>query len=280
MLVRTMAVTTDYFRVMGIPLAVGQLFRPSDGPGQPKVVMINQAFADRYFHGANPVGRFLRGEKEGDTEEIIGVTRNTAQLDLNKPAEPELFISFDQMLLTPFLTGLVVRTASAPEGVAPALRAVISQEDPLQPVVKVRTLRSLINENIALSQSSAWIVSLFATVALVLSSAGIYGVVSFATLARQRDFGIRLCLGATRGGIFRIATLQALVPVCIGVLAGVGAASFFGRVISAVLYKAKMFDIVPAVGSVLVLLTIAFAAAAIPALRSARTDPARTLRND
>jgi ABC-type antimicrobial peptide transport system permease subunit len=121
---------------------------------------------------------------------------------------------------------------------------------------------------------------MFALVALVLSTAGIYGVVSFATLARQRDFGIRLCLGATRGGIFRIATLQALGPICIGVLAGVGAASFFGRAISAVLYKAKTVDIVPAVSSVLVLLAVAFAAAAIPALRSARTDPARTLRND
>jgi len=280
MLVRTMAVTKDYFRVMGIPLAAGQLFRPSDGPAQPKVVIINQAFADRYFHGANPVGRFLRGENGSDAEQIIGMTRNTAQLDLNKPAEPELFISFDQMLLTPFLTGLVVRTASAPESIAPALRAVISQEDPLQPVVKVRTLRSLISENIALSRSSAWILSMFALVALVLSSAGIYGVVSFATLARQRDFGIRLCLGATRGGIFRIATLQALAPVCIGVSAGVGAASFFSRAISAVLYKAKTFDAVPAVGSLLVLLTVAFTAAAIPALRSARTDPARTLRNN
>ncbi len=280
MFVRTMAVTRDYFRVMGIPLAAGQLFRPSDGPAQPKVAIINQAFADQYFHGANPVGRFVRGRNASDSEQIIGVIRNTAQLDLDKPVEPELFISFDQMLLTPFLTGLVLRTASAPEAVAPALRAAISQEDLLQPVVKVRTLRSLITENIALSRSSAWILSIFALVALVLSSAGIYGVVSFATLTRQRDFGIRLCLGATRSGIFRIATLQALVPIGIGALVGVGAASFFGYAISAVLYKAKTFDIEPVFTSVLVLLTMAFGAAAIPAFRIARTDPARTLRND
>jgi ABC-type antimicrobial peptide transport system permease subunit len=184
------------------------------------------------------------------------------------------------MLLTPFLTGLVVRTASAPESIVPALRVVISQEDPLQPVVRVRTLRSLISENIALSRSSAWIISMFALIALVLSSAGIYGVVSFATLARQRDFGIRLCLGSTRGGIFRIAAAQALAPICLGIVAGVGAAWFFGRGLSAVLYKTATFDAAPTVSSVLVLLTVAFAAAGIPALRSAHIDPARTLRND
>jgi predicted permease len=280
MLVRTVAVTKDYFRVMGISLAAGQLFRPSDGPAQPKVAIVNQAFADRYFRGVNPVGRFLRGESGSDPEQIIGVIHNTAQLDLNQPPEPELFISFEQTLLTPFLTGLVVRTNTEPQGLSAALRTVIAQEDPLQPVVKVRTLRSLITENIALSQSSAWILSAFALVALALSSAGIYGVVSFATLARQRDFGIRLCLGATRAGIFKMATLQALGPVCIGMLAGVAAAWFCGRAVSAVLYKAKAFDVLPAVVSLLVLLIVSFAAAAVPALRSAWIDPARTLRED
>lgn len=279
-LIRTVAVTRDYFRVMGIPLVTGQSFRPSDGPSQPKVVIVNQAFADRYFRHSNPVGQFLRGENGTDSSQIIGVIRNTAQLDLDKAVEPELFISFEQTLLTPFLTGLVVRTSSTPESIAPALRAAISREDPVQPVVKVRTLRTLIRDNIALSRSSAWILSAFAAIALALSSAGMYGVVSFGTLARQRDFGIRLCLGATRGGIFRVATLRALAPVFLGVLAGIGAASLLGYAISAVLYKAKMFDLVPALTSVLVLLTVAFGAAAVPASRIARVDPARTLRND
>ncbi|MFL6417654.1 MAG: ADOP family duplicated permease, partial [Bryobacteraceae bacterium] len=233
-LVRTKAVTGGYFQVMGIPLVAGRLFRPTDGPTQPKVAIINQAFADRFFRGSNPVGRFVQDENGSDSAEVVGVIRNTAQLDLDKPAEPEMFISFNQTLLTPFLTGLVVRTSLPPESVAPVLRATIAQEDPQQPVVKVRTLRSLISDNIALSRSSAWTLSVFAAIALALSSAGIYGVVSFATLARQRDFGIRLCLGATRAGIFKSATLRALIPVFIGVLAGLGAALGLARTVSAV----------------------------------------------
>jgi putative ABC transport system permease protein len=280
MLVRTVAVTKDYFRVMGISLEAGQLFRPSDGPGQPKVAIVNQAFADRYFRGVNPIGRFLQGESGSEPEQIIGVIRNTVQLDLKQAPEPELFVSFEQTLLTPFLTGLVVRSGGAPESLAAALRTVISQEDPRQPVVKVRTLRSLVRENIALSRASAWILSAFALVALALWSAGIYGVVSFATLARRRDFGIRLCLGATRAGIFKMATWQALRPVWIGMLGGVAAAWFCGRAVSAVLYKASTFDIVPAAISLTVLVMVSFAAAAIPALRSAWIDPARTMRDE
>lgn len=279
-LVRTVAVTSDYFRVMGIPLLKGRFFRAADGPEQRKVAMVNQAFADRYFRGINPVGQFVRGENVKDSAEIIGVVRNTAQLDLDKPAEPEMFISFTQTLLTPFLTGFVVRTGVPPESIAPILQSAIAQEDPHQPVVRVRTLRSLISDNIALSRSSTWILSVFAAIALALSGAGIYGVVSFATLARQRDFGVRLCLGATRGGVFKAATLHALSPVFVGLFAGLIAAFFLAHAISAVLYKAKSFDFLPTVTSVLVLIAVAFVAAAIPALRVARLDPARALRND
>jgi ABC-type antimicrobial peptide transport system permease subunit len=175
---------------------------------------------------------------------------------------------------------MVVRTSLPPENVAPALRAALTQEDPQQPVVRLRTLQSLISDNIALSRSSAWILSVFAAIALALSGAGIYGVVSFATLARRRDFGIRLCLGATRSGIFKLATLRALMPVLIGLLAGLGTASFLARAVSAVLYKAKMFDFAPTATSIFALLAIAFGAALFPALRVAKLDPGSILRND
>jgi len=278
--VRTLAVTGNYFRVMGIPLIAGHSFERTNGSVPTKVVLVNQAFVDLYFRDANPVGRFIRGEDGSSSEQIIGVIRNTAQVDLDRPAEPELYLSFENTLLTPFLTGLVVRTASAPEAISPALRTVLSEEDPLQPVVKVRTLEALVHDNISLSRSSAWILATFAMIALALASAGIYGVVAYATTGRRRDFGIRLCLGSTPYRVFRIATGQALLPVFIGALAGLGIAYLAGRAISGVLYKTGTFDSVSGLTSLLVLLVITFIASAIPALRSARIDPASMLRAD
>ncbi len=270
------AVTPDYFRVMGIPMLAGQTF-PS-GTSQ-SVAIVNEAFAREYFHGDDPVGRTLfHGEKE--SSKIIGMVKDSPALDLTEKIEPEIYWDFEQTTLTPFLTGLVVRTHGDVYGVGRSLRKTLELNDAEQPVVQVKTLKTLIDQNVWQPKFAAWLTSLFAGLALCLCSIGIYGVVAYVTTARKRDFGIRVALGAERGNLLRLAARQSLLPLAVG--SGLGLLAFYwvSRWIESLLYRTSPLDASNALSGMGTLLAVSLAAIAWPVWRAAKADPAITLRHE
>jgi len=274
------AVTGDYFRVMGIPILSGRTFESRDDASKLPLALVNQSFVRKYFAGQNPTGKFLYESDSKASTQIIGVVQDSPHLDLAESVEPEIYLNFNQTLLVPFLTGMVVRTESEPQQVGKRLAAALSIKNNDQAVVQVRTLRSLIDENVWQPRFSAWLFSIFAAIALCLAGIGIYGVVAYVTSSRQRDFGIRTALGASSLGLFRLATRQSLSPVLLGVGLGTLGSYWTSQWISPLLYKTSPIDTFAILGSAGILLLLAFAATAGPALRAARVDPAVTLRSE
>jgi predicted permease len=280
LLLLTRAVTRDYFRVMGIPLLSGRGFESRDAASRLHVAMVNQAFVRKYFPNDDPIGKYLTSPDHSDATEMIGVVKDSPQLDFNEAVQPEVYFDFEQTLLTPFLTGLVVRTDGDPVLLIAALRNALSRANASQAVVQVQPLRTLIDENVWQPRFSAWLFSAFAFLALCLSGIGIYGVVAYVTASRRRDFGIRLAIGADPMSLFRMATVQGVLPVLIGAAAGTLASFWTSKWIASLLYKTNPFDAVIVIASAAVLLLMSLAATFIPALRAARVDPAITLRGE
>ena len=210
--------------------------------------------------------------------QIIGVVKDSPHLDLAERVEPEIFVNFEQKLLTPFLTGLVIRTRENPQWLGNTLRSALSLRNTDQAVVHVQTLQNLIRENVWQPHFSAWLFSAFATIALCLSGIGVYGVVAYVTTSRRRDYGIRLSLGANPGQLFRLASIQALFPVIAGAALGALGSYWTSRWISSLLYKTGPFDPPTTLATLAIFVFFALAAVTAPAVRAARVDPAITLR--
>jgi ABC-type antimicrobial peptide transport system permease subunit len=241
---------------------------------------VNQAFVRAYFAGRDPTGQFLYEVDSKERRQIIGIVEDSPHLDFAESVEPEVYLDFDKTLLAPFLTGMVVRTQGEPQAVAAILAHTISLKNSDQAVVQVRTLRSLIDENIWQPRFSAWLFSAFALLALSLAGIGIYGVVAYVTASHRREFGIRTALGASPAGLFRLAARQSLSPVLMGASVGALGSYWTSQWISALLYKTSPLDAGAISGSAVILVFFAFAATAGPAMRAARVDPAVTLRSE
>ena len=273
------AVTRDYFRVMGIPILSGETF--PEGKPNHSVVLVNQAFARQYFSTRDPIGQFLPAAG-GDAQatQIIGLVKDSPNLDLTEKIEPEIYLDFEQTTLTPFLTGLVVRTKADPNALAASLRRTLAMSDAEQPVVQVKTLTTLIAENLWQPRFAAWFATIFAATAACLCGVGIYGVVAYITTARRRDFGIRAALGAGRNDLLSLAAVQSLAPVLVGACLGLVGFYWTSQWISSLLYKTSPFDPWNACASAAILIFIAVAAVTGPAIRAAGVDPALTLRQE
>ncbi len=276
----TQAVTRDYFRAMGIPIISGETFAPGASAKDRPYAIVNQAFVSKYFNEQNPVGRFLLDEDGQQGAQVIGVAKDSPDLDLNEAVAPEMYIDFEQTTLMPFLTGMAVRTEGNPSALIQTLRHALALKNSEQPVVQVKTLQTLIDENTWQPRFSAWLASAFALIALCMCGIGIYGVVAYISAARQRDFGIRVALGAERANLLRLAAMESLTPVVIGSCLGLVGFYFTGKYIASLLYKTSPFDGANILVSAAVLLVLALAASARPAMRAASVDPAITLRHE
>ena len=275
---RAQAVTEDYFQVMGIPLLSGRTFDVHDQASKGKTALVNEAFMRAYFGGKNPVGKSLQSPEANGSLRIIGLVKDSPHLDYAEAVEPEVYMNFRQELLTPFLTGLAVRSNDDPERLSISMRSELLLSHPDQAVVQVQPLSRLIDDNIGRPRFSAWLFSMFASLALMLAGVGIYGVVTYATASRRHEFGIRMALGANASGLFRLAMVQSLVPVFVGTIVGIVAAGLTGRLIASLLYKTSQFDSGTWSLSVFVCLLLAFVAAAVPAWQICRIIPASALR--
>jgi predicted permease len=270
----------EYPQVMRIRLLRGRLFTPQDREGAPRVVLINEALAHRYFRGGDPIGVRVCFDRVPDANStwrtIVGVVGSERQEGL--AGEPR------EEFLSPIAQDpgsdatLVLRTAGDPGMLAPALRRLVSEMDPNLLVQQLRTMRDVSARSVAQQRFLATMLLVFAGVGLALAIVGVYGVMAQIAAGRAREMGIRLALGARAGQVQWLVVRRGLGLVLGGVGAGLAAAFIATRAVRALLYGVGAWDPATFVVVPVLLILTAIVATWIPALRASRTDPVGALR--
>jgi putative ABC transport system permease protein len=277
------AVTANYFETLGVPLLQGRFIAPADIEKAPSVVVINATMARAYFPGENPLGKRLQigamPESEVPWMEIVGVVGDVTQgLGLDPKAEMYLPYHQGDQLLPVFQLSVVLRTAGDPRQQAAALRAALAEIDPNQPLVKVRTMEDNMAATVAEPRFRAWLIGIFAGLALLLAAVGIYGVMSYSVTQRTSEIGIRITLGAQPQDVFRIVVGEGLRFALIGVALGVAGGLALTRLLNSFLYGVSATDPLTFSGVAVLLILVSAAACFFPAHRATRVDPIIALR--
>jgi predicted permease len=282
------AVSPSVYSTLGIGLRQGRLFSESDGPQTTGGAVVNEAFVRSYFPGQNPLGQRLKLGEKGPhgTVTIIGVVEDTHQTAMSDTVQPEINLSYLQLTpddeLTPFIlasfTSIAVRTHIAPTAVMPSLRTALREFDPDLVVMDIRTMQDLVDTSLGSQTLAMRLLWIFAGSALLISIAGIYGLLAYNVSQRTRDIGLRMALGATRGNVIQMVLRHAVVLLAMGVTIGIAAAISAGSLLRSFLYGVVPYDAVTISGVCLLLLACGLFASYIPARRASRIDPMKALR--
>jgi putative ABC transport system permease protein len=273
------AVSSDYFRTMRIPLTEGRAFQDSDAQQSQQVAIINQNFAKLYYPGQDPIGRHFSQKADGARPiQIVGVARNSRDSDIFTNNDPFYYVPVAQYFNS--VMTLQIRTAAAPETLAPEVTGMIHSLDSTIPVFDVEPMTTVMEglNGYLPFQMGAALAAALGILGLVLAIVGVYGVVSYAASQRTHEIGIRLALGAQPAQILGMILRQGLVIVGIGVVAGILAAVALARVVGNLLYGVPPLDPVTYISASVVLGGIALLACYVPARRAMRVDPMVALR--
>jgi putative ABC transport system permease protein len=273
--------TPEYFTAMGIPLLAGRLFTAGDAPNAPRVVVVNRDLARKAFGGRNPIGERISFGNAADSTTwltIVGVVGSTRLEGVGLETYAQAFTPLSQGPV-PYVY-VVARTTGDPLALAATLRREVAALDPTLPVANVMSMDQRAAASVAQYKLNSVIVTVFAAVALVLASIGIYAVISYAVAQRTREIGIRMALGAAQGHVLRLIVRDGMAPTLIGIALGAAGALGATRLMRRLLYGVSATD--PAVFAVVatMLLVVALAACLVPARRAARVDPNVALRNE
>jgi predicted permease len=276
----TRTISEEYFAAMGIPLLSGRTFTAQDQSADaPTVGIINQHMAREMFSDRNPLGQVLRVSAVRSIR-IVGVVKDAAQMSYERAASDELYLPYRQYIFGVFMSTIVVRTSGEPLAMAPALQKTLWAVDPDQPILKVETLYDVIADSIWRPRFSAWVFTVLGGLALLLTSAGIYSVVSFTATLRTREVGIRVALGATPRNVVAEILRGVMLPLACGLASSLVAALLLSRLLESLLYEITGTDPVAYALAVLVLLGTGLLASIQPAWRAAWRDPLQALRVD
>jgi putative ABC transport system permease protein len=280
------AVSAEYLRTIGVPLVAGRHFDQRDVAGAPLAVLVNQKLASLHWPDRDPVGTRIKiGAPDSDNAwlTIVGVVGDIRQMGLDLPAEPEVYLPLAQLTdAHPFLwpQHLVVRTAGDPLELAAAVRAVVWDVDPDQPVSSLRSMSQVFDGEVANRSTQMTLIAAFAGLALLMASLGLYGVLACAVAERTQEIGVRMALGARRtdvvGGIVRGALVLSAVGLALG-LAGALAAT---RLLKSHLFSVGPSDPATFAAAASVVLIVSAVASYVPARRAASVDPLLVLRAD
>jgi putative ABC transport system permease protein len=267
---------------MGIPILAGRGFRDSDREGTEFVTLVTAATARRWWPGENPIGKHLKYTWLKEWRTVVGVvgdTRDTSLAGDPDWLEGHFYIPFTQapLSIVPRMT-LLVKTAGDPLLEAQPLRQVVAAIRDDVPFTQVRSMEEVISDSLTTPRSTMWLLFSFATLALVLSSVGIYAVVAYTVAQRTREIGIRMALGARAQEIVRGILGRSLAVTGAGLAMGLAGAFAATRVLRSFLFHVTATDTFTFVAMPLVLLAVALIATWVPARRASRVDPAVTLR--
>jgi putative ABC transport system permease protein len=276
-------VTPGYVDVLGIRVTQGRNIDERDTDTSPRVAMVNEYFANRFFPGVDPltqrisVEELIPGGTRGQSLErqIVGVFHNVRRVG-SREDYPEIDIPFWQ---NPWpQTSMVVRTEGDPKGVTKSIALAVNSVDRDLPLAGVRTIDQIVNESVAIERFSVVLFSSFGVLGLLLAAVGIYGVMAFGVAQRTQEFGLRRALGAQRAQVIGLVLKEGTVLALIGAAVGLGGAYLVGRAMESTLYHVGALD-APAFGAVSCLLLVAaLLACLLPALRASRVDPMVALR--
>jgi predicted permease len=271
-----------YFSTLQLPLIKGRLFSAADQADKPNVLVVNQAFANKYFPNEDPVGkrtRFTFNVKE-PYREIVGVVGNIAQDDLASPAPPIIYYPNDQGPST-YMT-FMVRTAGSPEAFIGTAQAALHEMDPQLPLIRPETMDQFTRDSptVFLRRYPSYLIGSFAALAVILAMIGLYGLISFTVLQRTREIGIRVALGAQPRDVLGIVLWQGIGATLVGIAVGIVAGIALTRTMASLLFGVKPTDVMTFACVAVALLLVAIVASYIPAQRAMRTDPLEALRHE
>jgi putative ABC transport system permease protein len=267
-------VSPEYFRALQTPLIKGRFFTDADNADAPPVIIVNQAFARKFWPSQDALGkRIVMGgmSEHPNWITIVGVVGDVRHFGLDVDPKPEMYVPFAQNAY--FTTIYVVRGSQDPASLLPAIRKQIQAIDPAVPVANLRTFDSVIADSVAPRRLSVVLLGLFAGVAVLLASVGIYGVMSFLVVQRTQEIGVRMALGAQRSDVLKLILSHSLKLISAGAAIGLVVALMCTGALRALLYNVSAFDAVTFVLVTIFLTAVALAASYLPAMRATQADP-------
>jgi putative ABC transport system permease protein len=264
---------------MGIPLIAGRDFNEHDDPSRDGVVIVSENLAHRFWPDEHPIGKRLKyGPRESDApwRTVIGVVGNVRHSGLAEPPRLETYRPHAQ-IPNAYMT-IVARTAGEPAAATASVQRAIWNRDSDQPVYRVTSMNDLVFDDIGVWGVFAGILTVLATIGLVLAAVGLYGVVSYNVSQRTREIGIRMALGARSSDVLRLVVTRSTLLTLLGLGVGVGLAGLLGSLLESLMYNVSLADPPTFVGVALLLILVALVATYLPARRATRVDPMVALR--
>ena len=275
----------EYFETMGIQVLEGRGLSPGDSAGAPRVAVVSERFARLHFKDRSPIGQQIQIFTEDGPIEIVGIARDLRESGLKGPVPALMYVPVAQAGDTALRVAhsyFQVSWAIRATGLTPELTQRVREElraiDPRQPITAFRSIDEVRSRAMATERFQMVLLALFAALGLMLAAAGIYGLIGYSVSQRTREFGIRIALGATRGGIIRSVLQQGALLAAVGVAVGVLGAVAFARTLESFVYDVSTLDVRTFVAVAVLLLGVAVLASLVPALRAVRLNPVTALR--
>ncbi len=274
-------VTPGFFRTMRIPLLSGRDFLPTDDSKAPAVVIVNQAFARKFFPGEDPIGKRIKPGLNDDVtpeqmRQVVGVVGDVKRRGITAETPPQFYMPFKEAII--FSPPLIIRTSGDPMSLVAPVRAELAQIDSNVPLSHVRTMEDYVSLAAAGPRFQTMLITSFAVLALLLSAVGLYAVLSYMVAQRTLEIGLRLALGAQRENVLGLILRRGLLLAAVGLAMGMFASLLLTRFMQELLYGVGRFDPITFVSVSAVLLLVSLIASSVPAYRAARLDPMQTLR--
>ena len=274
---RLRVVSPQYFETLSIPLVQGRMFTERDTAAGPRVMLINESMARRSFPNQNPIGKKITYTTERLECEVVGVIRNAKSAMIETQSPEELYVPYTQRN-APNVTLVVRGNSGDPLSLSQEVRRQVQAVDQDQPVAKIRAMDQVIAATLSQPRFTAMLLLIFAAVALVLASIGIYGVMSYSVTERTKEFGIMMAVGARQRDVLKMVLGQGMILAAIGVVVGLLAVIPLRRVLLSQVFGISATDPLTLVIVSLLLMAVALLACYIPALRATRVDPLDALR--
>jgi predicted permease len=276
-------VSPGYFRTMNTPILAGRDFSYRDTPGSPRVAIVNEMFAKKFFGGANPLGRVFVVEGSAghadDRYEVVGLVRNTKYQQVREDFEAIIYLSQTQDDDPGPGATYVLRASSISGVLMHAIKAAVAEVDPGMDL-QFTILTKQVEDSLLRDRLMATLGGAFGLLAGILATIGLYGVISYMVARRRNEIGIRVALGADRVGVVRLVLREAAILLAFGLPIGAGLALWAGRTAGSLLFGLKPNDPPTLIGAMLLLGGVAVVASLGPARRAARLDPMQALRED
>jgi putative ABC transport system permease protein len=271
-------IAPGYFRTWGVPLLTGREFDEHDVDGSQKVCLISQAGAKKVFPNENPIGKTLLVSSLGVPYEIVGIVGDVRSIRVADAPGMEFYLPWAQENF-PFVN-VTVRSNFKIDAVTKLVQSAINKVNPNIAIAVPQTMDAVVAQALGQARLMMWLLGIFAGVALLLASIGIYGAVAYTVEQRTGEIGVRMALGAQTRDVLRLVVNQGMKPVVIGLAIGITAAFALGRLIASQLYQVSAYNPALLGGATILLAAIALVACLLPARRAALVDPVQALRTE